>query len=134
MTLRESHLFQEQTVLQVAGERRSKKRYALELDVEFRVLGRFSSIAGSGKLIDISSSGVAFTNTVQLKLRTNVELAITWPILLNGTCPLRLIMIGRVVRSSRGFTAIHSRQHEFRTHGKLRAAASGGTECFQLVQ
>ena len=125
MTLHESHSFQKKTVIQVAGERRSKKRYALELDVEYRVLGRFSSIAGSGKLIDISSSGVAFTNTVQLKLRTNVELAITWPILLNGTCPLRLIMIGHVVRSSRGFTAIQGTSHEFRTQGKLRAAPSG---------
>jgi hypothetical protein len=127
VALHESHSFKEKIVLKVAGERRSKQRYALELTVEYRVLGRYSSITGSGTLINISSGGVAFTNTAQLKLHTNLELSISWPILLNGKCPLRLIMIGHVVRSSRGFTAIQARRHEFRTQGKLRAATSGET-------
>jgi hypothetical protein len=46
-----------------------------------------------------------------------VELAISWPIMLNDTCPLKLVVIGKVVRSSAALTAVQMERYEFRTQG-----------------
>jgi hypothetical protein len=42
---------------------------------------------------------------------------LNWPFLLEGVCPLRLVMKGRIVRSDVRGIAIQSSYHEFRTAG-----------------
>jgi hypothetical protein len=56
-----------------------------------------------------------------------IELAIAWPVMLNSTCPLKLIVTGKVVRSNEAMTAVRMESYEFRTAGvramQARAAA-----------
>jgi hypothetical protein len=42
---------------------------------------------------------------------------LSWPFLLEGVCPLKLVMKGRIVRSDLRGVAIQSSYHEFRTAG-----------------
>ena len=121
MPLLESQSFDESTT-QIAGERRSKARYALDLAVEYRVVGYPEDVTRTGRIIDISSLGIAFTTSDRLTRGEDLVLSIGWPILLNGNCSLKLVVEGKVVRSSPSFAAIRFRRHEFRTQARRRAA------------
>src|SRR5881227_2551865 len=98
------------------NERRSKSRFNMQRDVRYKVTGDgVPQTAGSGKTINMSSEGVAFEADHVISPGGFVELSISWPVLLGDTCPMRLIVFGRVLRTS-GNTAIASiHKYEFRT-------------------
>jgi hypothetical protein len=52
-----------------------------------------------------------------------VELSVNWPARLDGTCPLKFVATGRIVRSENDRAAVQIDRYEFRTRG-TRAAAS----------
>jgi hypothetical protein len=65
--------------------------------------------------MDMSSTGVSFTTQQPLAMGTLIELAISWPALLNDSCPMKLMVFGRVVRSGKGMAASTIEKYEFRT-------------------
>jgi hypothetical protein len=65
----------------------------------------------------MSSSGMSFSTPEPLKVGSFVEVSVSWPVLLNQTCALKLVASGRVVRSDTRGTAIRMDRHEFRTQG-----------------
>lgn len=104
------------------AEQRSHQRYPIELEVEYRLLtkGR-SQNRGSGKTRNISSRGVFFEALESAPAGSSIEIMLTWPFLLEGVCPLRLVMRGRIVRSDVRGIAIQTNYHEFRTAGSRLA-------------
>lgn len=58
----------------------------------------------------------------QLSFGAFVEVSISWPVLLDSSCPMRLIVFGRVVRSETAKTACTIDKYEFRTSRKLQLA------------
>jgi hypothetical protein len=71
----------------------------------------------------MGSGGVAFFADNELMPGACVELSISWPALLNRTCPIRLIVSGRVLRGA-GRTAVCTvDKHEFRTARASRTEA-----------
>jgi hypothetical protein len=70
---------------------------------------------GSGTTLNISSGGVFFETDDSLPSTGIVELSMKWPFLLDGSCGLKLVMRGRIVRSDAKVTAIRAEFHEFRT-------------------
>jgi PilZ domain-containing protein len=103
---------------------RSHRRYPIELDVQYKWnrAGRAEQ-AGSGTTVNISSGGVLFRCAESVPEDSRIEMALSWPFSLEG-CALKLILRGRVVRSSSQVTAVRVLQYEFRTAGLLRASAS----------
>jgi hypothetical protein len=103
----------------VLTEQRSHQRYPIELEMEYRLLAKGHSelLVGSGKTRNISSGGVLFEALGSRPAAGTIELMLTWPFLLEGVCPLKLIMKGRIVRSDIRGIAIQSNYHEFRTAG-----------------
>ena len=97
-------------------ERRSRQRFPLTLAVEYRLLGK-GERCGSGQTRNISSGGVLFEAMGSSPASGTIELMLSWPFLLEGVCPLRLVMKGRIVRSDLRGVAIQSSYHEFRTAG-----------------
>ena len=55
---------------------------------------------GTGKTINISSGGVWFTTESMLTIGMPVELSMNWPVLLNDSCPMKLMIYGCVIRSN----------------------------------
>jgi hypothetical protein len=47
----------------------------------------------------------------------------TWPVLLNDNCPMKLMIYGCVVRSNEKGAAVAIERYEFRTQGRTYAAA-----------
>jgi len=112
----------------VFSEQRSHQRYPIELEVEYRLLGKGrSEHVGSGKTRNMSSGGVLFEALGSPPAGCAIELMLNWPFLLEGVCPLRLVMRGRIVRSDVYGVAMQSSFHEFRTAGSRLPKSQSST-------
>jgi len=109
---------QSSTADQIAGDRRSDKRYDLQLELRWKLIRRKRVLeTGVGRTLDLSSGGILFDAGRPLPAGLNVELSVCWPAMLHNTAPMQLVIAGRIVRSDRQYVAVEMSQHEFRTLG-----------------
>jgi hypothetical protein len=100
-------------------ERRSKRRFRIEQEIHYKMLyGQRIAETGLGRTANISSSGVWFTTESMLTTGMPVELAMSWPVLLNDSCPMKLMIYGCVIRSNEKGAAVAIERYEFRTQGR----------------
>jgi PilZ domain len=106
----------------LARERRATRRYEIPLKLRWKVLRRKRLLeTGTGITVDLSSTGILFETDTKLPLDGTVELSIAWPILLDGSLPMQLMVVGRIARASGRKVAIAIAQYEFRTAGLATA-------------
>jgi hypothetical protein len=105
-------------------ERRANVRFPLILDVRYSISHGHAPVeTGSGQLIDASSSGLRFAAQRPLEPGLKLDVAINWPVLLDGGVQLQLIVTGVVVWSNGAETALRMHRHDFRTRSvRLKAA------------
>lgn len=97
-------------------DRRDDRRYPLEMNLRYKVILRGRApLEGSGRTLNISSGGVLFGCDQTLPAGAFVELSVHWPVLLQGTRPLALLIVGRVVRTEHLRIAIKMSRYEFLT-------------------
>src|ERR1017187_7982477 len=102
----------------IAGDRRRDKRYELNLELRWKLIKRRRVLdSGEGRTVDLSSGGILFDSGRPLPAGLNVELSVTWPVMLHNVAPLQLVVYGKIVRSVGRRTAIRMVQHELRTLG-----------------
>lgn len=100
-------------------ERRGKCRFPLQRELRYKVLrDGASKEGGNGETYNIGSGGVFFTVDRDLPRGALIELSISWPVLLDDSCPVRLIVFGRVLRGGRGHCACTVDKYEFRTQAR----------------
>ena len=97
-------------------DRRASRRLPIERDVRYTVLRRQGQ-AGLGKTVNMSAGGVLFTTKDILPKGAGVELVVSWPALLDGVVPMKLVVIGRLVRSDEMQAALVIESYEFKTRG-----------------
>src|ERR1700730_3106663 len=102
-----------------ADDRRISNRMPIEREVRYKVLGGKKTVkqAGLGKTLNMSSGGVLFTTETPLPQGERVELAVSWPAQLNDVLPLKLVAMGRLVRTAEFEAAISVERYEFKTRG-----------------
>ncbi len=101
------------------AERRKSSRFPIERDLRYKTLNqRTDALVGTGKTLNISSSGVLFTCEHDLAVGTRLEVSISWPAQLNDRCLLNLVARGRVTRHHKGQLALQIQQYEFRTQSR----------------
>lgn len=104
-------------------DRRIKRRFGIEQALKYKLLyGSSVAEAGSGKTVNISSSGVWFKTDAVLSTGLPVELSMSWPARLNDVCPMKLMIFGCVVRSDQEGSAMAIERYEFRTQGTTHLA------------
>jgi hypothetical protein len=116
-----------------AANRRRTTRFPVCEELRYRVMHKLSRVSGTGKTLNIGSGGVLFTTEEQLPLGRTVELSVHWPAKLDGSCPLKFVAIGRVIRSEADIAAVRIERYEFRTRAsgermvraEIASAASG---------
>jgi hypothetical protein len=96
-------------------ERRKASRYPLHQDLRFRVLHREIKLSGTGQTLDFSSSGILFWSKEFLRVGNIVEVSVDWPVRLDGTCPIKIVAEGPVVRVDGHRIAMRITRYEFRT-------------------
>jgi hypothetical protein len=91
----------------------------LELELVFRRCGEDGESAPiAGKTVNISSGGILFEADSGVVVGEVLQMAIRWPAKLEDSCPIKVVVSGKVVRCSESQAAIEILQHEFRTAGK----------------
>ncbi|HEV2688968.1 MAG TPA: PilZ domain-containing protein [Bryobacteraceae bacterium] len=97
-------------------ERRGAERYAIQRNVRWKLRSKRSREApASGRTVNISSSGVLFTTSACTVPGSAVEIAVSWPVPMDGDGELQLIARGRLTRCADGLAAVHFQQREFRS-------------------
>jgi hypothetical protein len=110
----------DETLLRQPGERerRTKRRFQIEQEVRYKMLyGQKLAETGFGRTVNISSGGVWFTTETMLVPGMPVELSMNWPVLLNDSCAMKLMIYGCVIRSSERGAVVGIERYEFRTQG-----------------
>jgi len=87
----------------------------MHLPVEYRVARKKAYAAG--RIVNISSHGALVTTSADSPLpkNANVEMFISWPVLLFEKVRLNLVAVGRVVRVEQNQAAITFERSDFRT-------------------
>jgi len=93
-------------------DRREGLRFSIQREVRYSTP---NGKKGAGTSLDISRKGILFTTQQVLDVGEFVELSLEWPVRLDQKTPLKLVLRGRVVRSSDDRPAVFVRQHELRT-------------------
>jgi hypothetical protein len=125
---RHQNVFKEEMMIEIGADRRDRRRYDIDLALHYKVLGQHHvDQSGAGKAVNLSAGGIAIAIGEVLTPGSTVELAVAWPVLLNQNCPLKLVVTGKVVRSTQAMTAIRMERYEFRTLGTrtLQVRAAG---------
>ncbi len=107
-----------QQVETIGGERRDDRRYDMKLELRWKLVRRRRVIdTGVGYTLDLSRGGIRFHAGRDLPVGLNVDISVAWPVRLHNVAPMQLSVQGKIVRSSDGWVAIRTVQHEFRTQG-----------------
>ena len=97
------------------AERRGTSRFPLREEVRYKMLHGKVVTTGAGKTLNIGSGGVLFTTEQRLPIGRLIELSVNWPARLDGTCPLKFVATGRVIRAEEDRAAVRIERYEFRT-------------------
>jgi hypothetical protein len=99
-----------------SGERRLKARYPVATAARYRVLERKDTRRTvDGTIVNISSSGLLLKTESGPVEGSRVQISMNWPAVLDGRIPLKLVIVGRVLRSDSGSAAVQIETYEFRT-------------------
>ena len=113
-------------------ERRNKRRFQIDQEVKYKMLyGQRIAETGVGRTLNISSGGVWFSTETMLTSGMPVELSMNWPVLLNDSCPMKLMIYGCVVRSNEKGAAVAIERYEFRTQGSRSFQQNGVSAPFE---
>ena len=98
--------------------RRRSNRFPLSEELKYRLIqSRKPMTIRSGRTLNFASKGILFGTEEQLPLGHLVELAVNWPAFLRGTCPMKFVATGWVVRSEPNLAAIRVERYELKTRG-----------------
>ena len=97
-------------------ERRGSIRFPVREDIRYRIIhSKTEIVSGSGTTLNISSGGIRFTTAFELPVGRRVDLSINWPVRLDGTCRLQLVVAGHVVRAESKQAAVRIEHYKFKT-------------------
>ena len=108
------------------GERRGTTRFPLQEEVTYKLINsREETISGIGKTLNIGSRGILFSTQEKLPIGKTIELSVNWPARLGGTCALKFVAMGRVVRSEQERAVVRIERYEFKTRRTTGLPATG---------
>lgn len=105
-------------------DRRTTSRFPLVEEVSYKFRHGKLVGGGAGRCINIGSGGVLFATKTPPPVGRTIELSLNWPALLDGSCPLKFIATGPVVRVEDNRAAMRIDRYEFRTRATRPGLAS----------
>jgi len=100
------------------NERRESSRFPLQEELKYKLLHtKHQEVTGTGITLNIGSGGILFTTEKLLPVGRTVEVSVNWPARLDGTCPLKFVAVGRVIRAEPDRAAVRIEKYLFKTRG-----------------
>jgi len=96
-------------------ERRSRRRYPLQLNLRYRSTSSKMLVSGTGHTLNVSSGGLLIASPDHLMENIRLHLTVEWPWLLDQATPLQLVAESRVVRAGKGHFAVELVRYQFKT-------------------
>jgi c-di-GMP-binding flagellar brake protein YcgR len=97
-------------------DRRATHRFPIENHVHYKLLETaHAAQTGQGRTRNMSSGGILFSTETRLALGQRIELAVDWPAQLNEHCGLKLVALGKIVRSDTDTAVVTIEKYDFRT-------------------
>ena len=107
----------------IHGERRTQRRYPIELDLEYKIIHEGKVIAsGDGRTGNLSSGGLLFRPEQPAAAGQHVEISIHWPAILGDAPFVELYVSGRMMRNDEYGIAVRARRYEFQKLGNIQTA------------
>jgi hypothetical protein len=104
------------TLVSTPEDRRLHRRYPIRLQCQYALLDEsVRKQTGSGRTMNISTSGILFETDRPLPGRGEIVLEMVWPALLDGVRRLKLVVHGRIVRSEGNAIAVRFTAYDFHT-------------------
>jgi len=103
------------------ADRRGTIRFPVREELKYKVLHSKTVLSGAGQTLNIGSGGILFTTEEKIPMGRQVEISVNWPARLDGTCPLKFVATGRIVRSEARQAAVRIERYEFKTRGTSNA-------------
>jgi hypothetical protein len=103
-------------------DRRKNKRYAVDLPLRFSYSNQGSTLTGTGTVTDLSRCGICFQCENPPPDNIEIEVRVAWPMLLDNSCPLDLVVRGRVARTTARGTVVRMHNYEFKTRSSRAPA------------
>ena len=98
------------------SDRRNNDRFPLENALRYRFLDlKSSGTPGTGQTLNMSSGGMLLKVEAPLPVGEQIEVSVDWPAQLNARCGLKLVALGKVIRSTPEETAVRIEKYDFRT-------------------
>jgi hypothetical protein len=109
------------SVTEAHTEQRAHPRYAITLDLKYKLLRRGRVVQfGPGRMLNISTGGILFETNDALPSSRSIELMIDWPFLFDGVCPIKLVIEAHIVRNEANRIAVSIQRHKFQKVGAHR--------------
>jgi len=97
-------------------ERRAAVRFEVELALSYSLIRRRKVLAsGRGTTVNVSSTGVLLRPEMRLPNGREIHLSIEWPASRGDRIPMRLFVVGEVVRTQGAQAAVKLLRYEFQT-------------------
>ena len=96
-------------------ERRSRRRYPLQLNLRYKSISSRIGISGTGRTLNVSSGGLLIAASHDLMEGVRLNVTVEWPWLLDQSTPLQLVAESRVVRTGDSQFAVELVRYQFRT-------------------
>jgi hypothetical protein len=107
-------------------ELRSRMRYPIALNLRYYPPAKRTPVSGVGTTVNLSSRGVLILARRHKVARgAALEVSMDWPIPVDGTTPLQLIVVGRVVRSNSNSFAVSFSAFDFQARKKQPGTFTG---------
>ena len=102
----------------------SVRRYPVQLGLSYKLLRGGRTIErGLGKTREFSDGKVKFCADRILPSGVDSELSMDWPLRIHGTCPLQLVVFGRVIESGVNGSTLRITRFEFRPRSRQAVAS-----------
>jgi c-di-GMP-binding flagellar brake protein YcgR len=103
------------TSLAIPPERRSHRRYSLEIPLRYRAANcPLKTVWKHGRALDMSAGGILIYLPEPVAIGTKLELAMDWTGLYHGRQAMRLFLVSAVARLDGRGVALRILSHRFR--------------------
>ena len=103
----------------MTNERRRARRYPLRREARYTILEPHKRNPSVGtETLDMSSGGMCLRCADPPAPGVRMDVAVSWPAVLENGCRLKLVARTRVMWRSNGAMGLMIEKHEFRTQGK----------------